>query len=60
MGLRRGDAGGEAVMEWAGNSGSRVKSPLLIRAYTIHRTCHLYLHSAVHLAHACCVFKIEA
>ena len=38
MGLRRGDAGGEAVMEWAGDSGSRVKSLLLIQAYTIYRT----------------------
>ena len=42
MGLRRNDAGGEAggdaVMEWAGNSSSRVKSLLLIQAYNIYRT----------------------
>ena len=34
-GLERGDAGGETIIGWAGDSGSRVESQLLTQAYTI-------------------------
>ena len=34
-GLERGDAGGETIIGWAGDSESRVESLLLTQAYTI-------------------------